>query len=126
MAPTIELVCEDGSFIRLGDGITLGSSKPLKFNAPRFIFNDPETMATQFPAFEEGQASERFKTRYRGGTFSEEDTEAEDDAAPNQQLDLRLSDGSVLQAVTDSDGNANELLRDAMHLVDVTVSAKGE
>ncbi|MBY0241046.1 MAG: type VI secretion system tip protein VgrG, partial [Burkholderiaceae bacterium] len=125
MAPTIELVCEDGSFIRLGDGITLGSSKPLKFNAPRFVFNAPETMEAQFPIFEEGQAGERFVTRYRGGTFADGESEAEDDAAPNQQLDLTFDDGSQLQAVTDDDGQADEVLRDAMQLVNLTVSSKG-
>ncbi|GAB2849686.1 hypothetical protein GCM10027277_17320 [Pseudoduganella ginsengisoli] len=124
MAPTIELICEDGSFIRLGDGITLGSDKPLKFNAPRFVFNDPESMEAQFPAFEEGQASEQFTTRYRGGTFA--DGETEDDVAPNQQLDLLFDDGSELQARTDSGGKAEEILRDAMKLVKVTVSTKGE
>lgn len=126
MAPVIEFVCEDGSFIRLGDGITFGSNKPLQFNAPRFVFNDPETMEAQFPIFEEGQASERFVTRYRGGTFSDAESEAEDDAAPDQQLELIFDDGSELQTVTDDDGKADEILREAMQLVNVTVSTKGD
>jgi type VI secretion system secreted protein VgrG len=126
MAPAIELICEDGSFIRLGDGITLGSSKPLKFNAPRFVFNDPQTMEVQFPAFEHGQTSEQFTTRYRGGTFADGGSAAEDDAAPNQQLDLSFDDGSALQAVTDGDGKADEVLRNAMKLVKLTVLTKGE
>lgn len=126
MAPAIELVCEDGSFIRLGDGITLGSSKPLKFNAPRFVFNDPETMEAAFPAFAQGQASEQFITRYRGGTFADGESEAEADAAPNQQLDLSFDDGSEMQALTDGDGKAEEILRDAMQLVNITASTKGE
>lgn len=124
MAPTIELVCEDGSFIRLGNGITLGSNKPLKFNAPRFVFNDPETMSAEFPAFEAGQASERFVTRYNGGTFADATSEAEDDMAPNQQLDLSFDDGSSLRAKTGGDGKGDAIERDAMQLVSVTVSAK--
>ncbi len=126
MAPVIELICEDGSFIRLGDGITLGSSKPLKFNAPRFVFHDPETMETACPIFEQGQASEQFRTRYRGGTFSDTESDIEDDAAPNQQLDLSFDDGSELQVVTDIAGKTNEVSRDAMKLVNVTVLSKGE
>lgn len=126
MAPAIELVCEDGSFIRLGDGITLGSSKPLKFNAPRFVFNDAETMETQFPQFGQEQTSERITTRYQGGTFDDDRAEAEDEAAPNQQLDLSFDDGSVLQAVTNEDGKADEVVRDVMQLVNVIVSSEGK
>lgn len=129
MAHTIELIAEDGSFIRLGDGITLGSSKPLKFNAPDFVFNDPQTMATQLPVFEAGAVSERFTTRYQGGTFaSGEDADAEpqviDDAAPAQELDIVLSDDSVGESVSDALGKANEITRDAMHLAGVTVKSK--
>lgn len=128
MAHTIELICEDGSFIRLGDGITLGSSKPLKFNAPRFVFNDSETMATQLPVFNAGGVNARFATRYRGGML----TEAQGDQAPSslpdaaadQKLDMSLTDGSAAQGTSDQAGKADLLQRDAMHLAMAKVLSK--
>lgn len=132
MAHTIELICEDGSFIRLGDGITFGSSKPLKFNAPSFIFNDPETMAVHLPVFGAAAVSERFRTRYRGGTFpsasADSDgttsSQAQEDAAPYQKIELSLSDGSSNDDTSDADGKTAEIKRDAMHLAAVTVTSK--
>jgi type VI secretion system secreted protein VgrG len=65
MAKSIELIAEDGSFIKIGDGgITFGSSTPLKFHAPEFDFNAPSTMAVELPTFSGGATSLKFVAKY--------------------------------------------------------------
>ena len=110
----IELIAEDGSFIKIGDGgITFGSSKPLKFHAPEFDFDGPTTMATVFPTFGGGSVDQKFVLRYGA-----HDGEA---LAPNRHFEIDMTDGSTLKGITDAAGKTSLLQRDAMHIAKVRI-----
>ena len=114
MAKVIELIAEDGSFIKIGDGgITFGSSKPLKFHAPDFDFDAPATMATVFPNFGDGSVDQKFVLRYG----------AHDDGAlaPNRHFEIDMTDGSTLKGISDEAGKTSLLQRDAMHIANVRI-----
>ena len=64
-AKTILLVAGDGSFLKLGDGSPiLGSKQPLKFHAPDFIWEGPETMSAQLPSFKRKGTDLKFERRF--------------------------------------------------------------
>ncbi|HZV66325.1 MAG TPA: type VI secretion system Vgr family protein [Telluria sp.] len=112
MAKVIELISEDGSFIRIGDGVTVGSNSPLKYHGPTFSFEAPETLAAAFPQFAAGGADQEFVFHYEG------DSEAR---AGDRQYEVALSDGSKVDGRSDSVGKTPKLVRDALHIADVKV-----
>jgi type VI secretion system secreted protein VgrG len=123
MAKVIELISEDGSFIRIGKDITLGSSSPLKCNAPKFVYGDAETMSTQVPLFDAGAAEQRFVVKFTEGT--EGDVAASKSAGvPDQPFEISLSDGTQVKGITDSEGRTELIQREAMHSAVMTVLSK--
>ena len=114
MAKVIELIAEDGSFIKIGDGgITFGSSKSLKFHAPDFDFDEPTTMATVFPNFGGGSVDQKFVLRYG----------AQDDGAlaAKRHFEIAMTDGSTLKGISDAAGKTDLLQRDAMHIAKIRI-----
>ncbi|MES2741570.1 MAG: type VI secretion system Vgr family protein [Pseudomonadota bacterium] len=51
MAKEIHLIAEDGSFIKLGGGVTLGSKGDILHQASDFKFDGPASMQTDLPTF---------------------------------------------------------------------------
>lgn len=126
MADEIVLIARDGSFIRIGDGITIGSKSALHFNAPSFVFNDPQTMQIDLPVFGTGQADQKFVFEYDDAASANADTgtaaaTAEPELAPQQEFEVKLGDGSDARGNSDQQGATDVLLRDAMHLAQVTL-----
>jgi type VI secretion system secreted protein VgrG len=63
-AKTILLVAQDGSFLKLGEGSpVLGSKQALKFHAPDFVWEGPETMNAELPSFKKGGTDLKFEPR---------------------------------------------------------------
>ncbi|MCG2586845.1 type VI secretion system Vgr family protein [Massilia sp. TS11] len=112
MAKTIEIIAEDGSFIKVGDGgITLGSNHELQFKAPGFRFTDAATLAAELPTFT-GQRAQR-----RIATYFDDSGEAVPDdlrpnPAPNRSLYLTFSDGSTEKIETDDQAQSQLIERD--------------
>jgi len=126
-AKVILLVAEDGSFLKLGDGPpVLGSRQPLKFHAPEFRFDGPETMAAQLPTFGEGRADQKFAVRYARGVPLEDGSRPLGSAVEDARLKVRLSDGSDLQARSGADGKSDPVERDAMHMADIDLMLGGD
>ncbi len=118
MAKVIELIAEDGSFIKIGAGsITFGCTSPLKFCAPDFVFDAPVTMASVLPVFSAGNTELKFAMKYEPHT-----TRAS--TAPAQDFDVALSDASAKQGRGGSDGNTELMARDAMHTATLRVIKK--
>lgn len=126
-AKVILLVAEDGSFLKLGDGPpVLGSKEPLKFHAPAFRFDGPETMAVQLPTFGEGRADQKFAVRYAPGVPLEDGSRPLGGAVGDARLKVRLSDGSDLQVRSGADGKSDPVERDAMHMADIDLMLGGD
>lgn len=116
MAQEIELIVENGSFIRLGkDGLTLGSKMPLKFRAPDFDFDGPTTMATAFPAFGSGATDLKFVAKFYPH---------HDGGLPAADLahSIATSGGDNVSAKTDAAGKSGLLKSDVMHIADIDIS----
>ena len=116
MADEIVLISKHGAFIRIGDGITLGSDAPLKFNAPSFAFGEAQSMETQLPGFADGRADQQFIFEYE-----DSDDPEQPQLAPQSAFEVKLGDGSTAQGTSDEAGKSALLERDAMHLAGIEV-----
>jgi type VI secretion system secreted protein VgrG len=114
MAKEIHLIAEDGSFIKIGGGITLGTNGDIKHQAANFPFSGPATMHTELPTFGGGTPDQRFVLQYGQHT---------DGAviAPHREYEIDMSDGSIVKGVADAAGNTTLLARDAMHIAHVRI-----
>lgn len=55
MAREIALITEDGSFIKIGNGITIGTKEVVNFHGARFEFSDGKAMKVALPGFSESK-----------------------------------------------------------------------
>jgi len=126
-ARVILLVAADGSFLKLGDGPpVLGSKEPLKFHAPDFTFDGPQSLATQFPTFGEGGADQRLELRYPRGVSDDDGEQPLGALVKDMKMKVSLSDGTSLDARSDEEGKSTLLARDAMHMADIVLSRGGD
>lgn len=114
MAKEIHLIAEDGSFIKLGGGITLGTKGDIKHQAARFPFDGPAMVEAELPSFGSGTPDQKFVLKYGAHTESAV-------AAPNRQFEIEMTDGSVIKGVSDAEGKTSLLQRDAMHIAHVRI-----
>jgi type VI secretion system secreted protein VgrG len=126
-AKVILLVAADGSFLKLGDGPpVLGSKAPLKFHAPDFTFDGPESMAAKFPDFGTDGVDQRLELRYPRGTADEDGNQPLGALARDVKMNVTLSDGTSLEGLSDAQGKSELMARDAMHLADIVLSRGGK
>lgn len=126
-AKVILLVAEDGSFLKLGDGApVLGSKQDLKFHAPNFKFDGPETMTAQLPAFDTAGVDQKFDVRFPPGVPLENGDQPDGAAVENARLLVELSDGTQADLRSGADGKSELVQRDAMHIADVTLMRAAE
>jgi type VI secretion system secreted protein VgrG len=64
---SIRLISEDGSYIRIGDGIKIGSQGAVKFHAAEHDFTGPATEAVTLPTFAPAVCEECLKRAARAG-----------------------------------------------------------
>ena len=114
MAKEIHVIAEDGSFIKIGGGITLGTKEDIAHKAANFPFSSPATMAAEFPTFGGGAPDQKFMLQYN--PFGESAV-----IAPNVHYEIDLSDGSSLKGVSDAQGMTDLLQRDAMHIAAIRI-----
>ncbi len=114
MAKEIHLIAEDGSFIKVGGGIVLGTKGDIKQQAANFPLDGPATMAAELPTFESGSPDQKFVLKY--GAHDE-------DAVPaaNRRFEIEMSDGSTLKGISDAAGKTELLERDAMHIAKIRI-----
>lgn len=123
----ILLVAADGSFLKLGDGPpVLGSKAPLRFRAPDYTFDGPESMAAQFPTFGVGGADQKLELRYPRGVADDDGAEPLGALVKDMKMRVALSDGTSLEGVSDAQGKSELLARDAMHMAEIVLSRGGE
>jgi type VI secretion system secreted protein VgrG len=114
MAKEIVLIAEDGSFIKIGGGITLGTSGTITHHGASFPFKGGSTMTAALPKFENGKADLKFEARYYAQM---------EDGIPAPDIDVATSssDGTRRDEKTNADGRTAMLESDAMHLATVQV-----
>lgn len=126
-AKVILLVAEDGSFLKLGDGApVLGSKQPLKFLAPDFVFDGPESMTAQFPTFDTASADQRVEVRYPPGVPLESGELPAGAVAEGVRIRVALSDGSQLDMRSGTDGKSELIERAAMHIGEIELLRGGD
>ncbi|GEC96154.1 hypothetical protein ZRA01_22270 [Zoogloea ramigera] len=116
-ARSITLVAEDGSFIKIGDGITLGTNGAIKQHAASFPHAGPQTVAAQKPEFTQEAVQASFVLR-RNASNPHSPPLAE------QPYKIELSDGSVVEGITDAEGRTSLAERDAMHIATISAGSK--
>jgi type VI secretion system secreted protein VgrG len=117
-AKVIELIADDGSFIRIGDGgITLGSDGTIKFNAADFIYDAPAKLARTFKTFDSAATDLKFVARYYADT---------DDPLPAPEMNFKIhsEDGSETAGSSDGEGKSALLESDAMHIASIDIEDK--
>lgn len=113
----IRLIAEDGSFTRIGGGITNGTNGDIKNHAANFPFGGPTTMQADVPAFGNGTADQKFVLKYGQHT---------DGAivAPNRSYEIDMNDGSTVNGIADHSGRTSLLERDAIHIAHIRILAE--
>lgn len=113
---TIRLVAEDGSYVKIGGGVRVGSDGPFVAHTGGHDFLDPDTDHVSPPAFNGAGADQKFRLRYPG-------TDSSDAAhpVPNRPYKITLRNGQVIQGVSDQDGLTNLASSDAMHIAHIQV-----
>jgi type VI secretion system secreted protein VgrG len=109
-APRIRLVADDGSYLRLGGGIELGTDGTAVVHAARHDWLDAKTDSADTVAFARDPASRQLRFHYEG------DPQA---VAAGVQHTLSLDDGDTVQGMADADGLGESVQRDGMQRVRV-------
>ncbi|ACD60753.1 type VI secretion system tip protein VgrG [Xanthomonas oryzae pv. oryzae] len=104
-APRIRLVAEDGSFLSIGGGITLGTQGGVELHAASHALLGPSTEQADRPSFGKDGTDQKFQLHYPSHSA---DTPQ---LAANQPYSITLDDGRVVQGVSDANG-LTDLLRD--------------
>ena len=118
-AKSILFVTEDGSFFKLGDGApVMGSKQALKFHAPDFLWDGPETMRAQLPLFESDGTDLAFEPRLYphldGGVAAE-------------GLAYRIESAAGASAgTTGADGATTVLKHEQMHIARIRLEENGQ
>lgn len=116
-ARSITLVAEDGSFIKIGDGITLGTKGSIKQHAASFPHAGPQTIAAQKPEFTQEAVQASFVLRRNAANPLSP-------PLPDQPYKIELSDGSIVEGITDAEGRTCLTERDAMHIATISAGSK--
>ncbi|MFQ6575988.1 type VI secretion system Vgr family protein [Pseudomonas sp. UM16] len=109
-APTIRLVADDGSYIRIGGGgIEIGSQGKVNVHASEHDWLGPKTDSSAAPSFSRDPAAQRMALHYPG--------EHDDSLRPAAELayQVALDDGSVVQGASDASGLSQQVQRQLMH-----------
>lgn len=112
-APTIRLVADDGSYIRIGGGIEIGTQGKAVIHASTHDWVGPKAAQALVPAFDRDGAQKSVLFHYPGHT------EESPRLATGHSYKMTLEDGSVLQGVTDAQGLTEKIEREAMQRVSI-------
>lgn len=114
-APTIRLVAEDGSFVRIGGGVTIGTSAAFQVHAGSHDMQGPSTDQADRPSFGKDGTDQRFQLHYPGHT------ESAPRVAANQKYRITLDDGRVVEGSTDAEGRTETLTDTVMRLAKIEI-----
>ncbi|MBU9465910.1 type VI secretion system tip protein VgrG [Burkholderia multivorans] len=107
MAKTIRLVAEDGSYIEIGNGVTIGTNGSIKLLSASHQWGGPSTQQVSQTPFSRAPTDQQFRLHFPGHT---DETPA---IAANRSYRISLDDGRVIEGKSDANGLTN-LLKDDM------------
>ncbi|KVT55041.1 type VI secretion system Vgr family protein [Burkholderia ubonensis] len=112
---SIRLVAEDGSYVKVGGGIEVGSDGAFTAHTAGHDFVGPNTDHVAPPAFNRAGADQKFRLRYPGtdgdGTHP----------VPNRPYKITLRNGQVIKGTSDAQGLTELASSDAMHIAHIQV-----
>ena len=111
-APTIRLVADDGSYIRIGGGVEIGTQGKAIVHAGEHDWVGPKTDSAALPVFGRDGADQRHRLHY------EDDPGA---IVQGQPYKIALEDGSLVQGITGAEGLTELLQRTEMLLANLEV-----
>ncbi|MEE3935384.1 type VI secretion system tip protein TssI/VgrG [Pseudomonas viridiflava] len=118
-APTIRLVADDGSYIKIGGGIEIGSQSKVTVHASEHDWVGPKTDSAPIPAFGRDPAAQRLAFHYPGHS------ETSPRAAADHAYEIKLKDGSMVKGKTDTGGLTERVEREMMHQAQVSALRSG-
>ncbi|HKT97924.1 MAG TPA: type VI secretion system Vgr family protein [Paraburkholderia sp.] len=113
---SIRLVAADGSYIKVGNGITVGSNSAFTAHTAGHDFVGPNTDNVAPPSFGAKGADQKFRLRYPGTDSAEMPH-----PVPNRPYEIALSNGKVIKGVSDSQGLTELTSDDAMHIAKIKI-----
>lgn len=114
-APTIRLVAEDGSHIKIGGGVTMGTQGDIKLLSASHQWGGPSTQQAAKTSFSNAPTDQRFRLHYPG-----ESAETAP-AAANQSYRITLDDGRVIEGKSDANGLTELVKDDAMRILKIDI-----
>jgi type VI secretion system secreted protein VgrG len=114
-APTIRLVAEDGSYIKIGSGVTLGTNGDVKILSASHQWGGPSTQQAAKTTFNDLPTDQRFRLHYPGDSA---DTPMH---AANQPYRITLDNGSVIEGKSDANGLTSLVKDDAMRILKIDI-----
>ncbi|MFM0414372.1 type VI secretion system Vgr family protein [Paraburkholderia aromaticivorans] len=113
--PSIRIVAEDGSYLKIGGGVTLGTKGDAKILAASHQWSGPSTdQATKSP-FANAPTDQRFRLHYPG------DTQDAPSPAANQSYRITTDDGRVIEGKSDANGLTELVKDDAMRILKIDI-----
>ncbi|WP_369819279.1 DUF2345 domain-containing protein [Achromobacter sp. Root83] len=107
----ITLLC-GGAYIKIADGnIELGMPGTFTVKAASHSMKGPASQAAELPTFDVGDTQRRFVVTHLDGKSP----------IANLPYKISLSNGEVLEGITDAEGATQLLQKDAMHIADIQV-----
>lgn len=113
---TLRLVAADGSYVKIGGGVQVGSNSAFTAHTAGHDFVGPDTDHVAQPGFNQAPTSQKFRLRYPGT-----DTSEVPHSVPNRPYKITLNNGQVIQGVSDHEGLTNLAESDVMHIAHVQV-----
>ena len=114
-APTIRLVAEDGSYIKIGGGVTLGTNGDINLLSASHKWGGPSTQQATKSAFNNAPTDQRFRLHYPAGP------DGEKAAAANKPYRITLDDGRVIEGKSDANGLTEVVKDDAMRILKIDI-----
>lgn len=116
-APAIRLVADDGSYVRIGNGIEIGTQGTVNVHGAKHDWLGPKTESVAIPAFGREPAARQHRFHYEGDTAS---------VVTHLAYRFVMEDGSAIEGTTDADGQGERVERETMQKVVVEVSNTAE
>ncbi|WP_434116055.1 type VI secretion system Vgr family protein [Paraburkholderia caffeinilytica] len=111
----VRLVAEDGSYLLIGNGITLGTNGDAKILAASHLWSGPSTDHVDRPGFANAPTDQRFRLHYPN------DTEKGPVPAVSRSYRITLDDGRVVEGMADAHGLTDLSKDDVMRIVSVDI-----
>ncbi|KVN11126.1 MULTISPECIES: type VI secretion system Vgr family protein [unclassified Burkholderia] len=114
-APTIRFVAEDGSYIKIGGGVTLGTNGDIKLLSASHQWGGPSTEQASKTSFTNQPTDQQFRLHFPGHT---PETPA---LAANQQYRIALNDGRIIEGKSDASGLTDLVKDDVMRIAKIDI-----